>query len=627
MIFNTVYCAFQSQPLCQWLAGLCLLEARKYEDALLILSKDDTNQTVSVAMTSFSIPPIGEYCILEGFTPRGLQSALLLLKGQVYEKLENRAHAAEYFRIALKNDVYCYQAFHLLEQHHMLTSVEEKELLSSLPFKEQCYENDLLPAVYEILLNKYQSIPQMSLTPALSHPRLSESLDVEVARAEKLYHACAFRQCLSKTQDILKRDPYHPNCLPIHIACLMELKKINQLFYLAHKLVELMPEKAVSWFAVGCYYVIIGKQDTARRYLAKANSLDQLFGPVWLVYGHSLSKEKEHDQAMAAYLCASKLMKGCHLPLLCIGIECGQTNDIRLAERFLNQAKLLAPCDPFLLLELGVVAFQEKDYLMAETHFQTALSCVHQYNQHIIPEKWEPLLNNLGHTCRKLGKFEDALRYHQEALMLSPQNPSTISCIGFVLALQNKTEEAVEMFHKALSLQRDHIFSKHMLQRTLEHLINSSPPFEEDDTFPSTLHTEVILTKSKPNSEPPFKIYEDPNHSSSNKTDGSKTKSGTGAGIVRVRPCRELVVPMGLYLTVFQAEVAAIMECAREKLRLRCRSKTINIFTDSQAALMALDSCVFKSTCCPLIFCLGLLSSRFFPCQNQQYDCLLGSWS
>ncbi|XP_046662759.1 cell division cycle protein 16 homolog [Homalodisca vitripennis] len=191
----------KSQPLCQWLAGLCLLEARKYEDALLILSKDDTNQTVSVAMTSFSIPPIGEYCILEGFTPRGLQSALLLLKGQVYEKLENRAHAAEYFRIALKNDVYCYQAFHLLEQHHMLTSVEEKELLSSLPFKEQCYENDLLPAVYEILLNKYQSIPQMSLTPALSHPRLSESLDVEVARAEKLYHACAFRQCLSKTQE------------------------------------------------------------------------------------------------------------------------------------------------------------------------------------------------------------------------------------------------------------------------------------------------------------------------------------------------------------------------------------------------------------------------------------------
>lgn len=29
---------------------------------------------------------------------------------------------------------------------------------------------------------------------------------------------------------ILKKDPYHNSCLPVHIACLVELKKTNGKF-------------------------------------------------------------------------------------------------------------------------------------------------------------------------------------------------------------------------------------------------------------------------------------------------------------------------------------------------------------------------------------------------------------
>ena len=32
----------------------------------------------------------------------------------------------------------------------------------------------------------------------------------------------------------------------------------------------------------------------------------------------------------------------------------------------------------------------------------------------VIPNKWEALLNNLGHTCRKMKKYEEALEYHQQ---------------------------------------------------------------------------------------------------------------------------------------------------------------------------------------------------------------------
>jgi len=68
----------------------------------------------------------------------------------------------------------------------------------------------------------------------------------------------------------------------------------------------------VSWFAVGCYYLLsgTGKQELARRYLSKSTSLNRVFGPSWLAYGHSFAAENEHDQAMAAYFTASQLMKG-----------------------------------------------------------------------------------------------------------------------------------------------------------------------------------------------------------------------------------------------------------------------------------------------------------------------------
>ena len=102
-------------------------------------------------------------------------------------------------------------------------------------------------------------------------------------------------------------DPYHSSCLPLHIAVLVELKKSNDLFYLAHNLVDVYPGKAVAWFAVGCYYMLVNKHETARRFLSKATSLDRVYGPAWLAFGHSFAAENEHDQAMAAYFTASQV--------------------------------------------------------------------------------------------------------------------------------------------------------------------------------------------------------------------------------------------------------------------------------------------------------------------------------
>jgi anaphase-promoting complex subunit 6 len=86
-----------------------------------------------------------------------------------------------------------------------------------------------------------------------------------------------------------------------------------------------------------------------------------VYGPAWLAFGHSFASDNEHDQAMAAYFTASQLMKGCHLPILYIGLEYGLTNNAKLAERFFSQALSIAPEDPFVLHEMGVIAFQNQE--------------------------------------------------------------------------------------------------------------------------------------------------------------------------------------------------------------------------------------------------------------------------
>jgi anaphase-promoting complex subunit 6 len=61
------------------------------------------------------------------------------------------------------------------------------------------------------------------------------------------------------------------------------------------------------------------------------------------------------------YLILKFLVCRCHLPVLYIGLEYGLTNNPKLAERFFNQALTIAPEDPFVLHEMGVIAFQNQE--------------------------------------------------------------------------------------------------------------------------------------------------------------------------------------------------------------------------------------------------------------------------
>ncbi|XP_057663630.1 cell division cycle protein 16 homolog isoform X2 [Diorhabda carinulata] len=513
---------------CTYLTARCLYEANELVEALKVVNNIDN--VSSVSKDGFSSPFNNSTPVVFENSPKNqAYSAFLLLKGKILEGMDNRGLAADCYKQALYMDVYCYEAFDSLIKYQMLTHLEEEELLKSLPICEQCSPEsaEILYVLYGSKLKKYhthtnkpstfddKSIditnnphPSTVRTPSIvitssvlknndkntkktdendqmhvddnsASIKLKNSLDLRVAEAERLYYNCDYRSCSALTENILKIDPYHDGCLPIHISCQVELKQSNKLFSLAHNLVDLYPNLAISWFAVGCYYYIIGKSDFARRYLAKATCLDRLFGPAWLAYGHSFAIENEHDQAMAAYFKASQLMKGCHLPLLYIGLECGLTNNVRLADKFFQQAQNIAPDDPFIMHEKGVIAFQNLDYETAEIQFRKALERVRRIRKGIILQRWSPLLNNLGHTCRKLQKYEESLDFHNQALLLHPQSAGTFAAIAYVNVLMENYEEAVEWFHKALGLKRDDAFSTTMLNYVIDKLTEDKLPYPD----------------------------------------------------------------------------------------------------------------------------------------------------
>jgi len=81
----------------------------------------------------------------------------------------------------------------------------------------------------------------------------------------------------------------------------------------------------------------------------------------------------------------------------------------------------------------------------AERHFRSALKVL-KYNQHssTLPNRYDTLLNNMGHVLRKLGKYPDAIEFHKKALHMSPQDAASYSSIGLIYCMMGEWNKAVE---------------------------------------------------------------------------------------------------------------------------------------------------------------------------------------
>ncbi|XP_049870885.1 cell division cycle protein 16 homolog [Pectinophora gossypiella] len=419
--------------------------------------------------------------------------------------LERREAAAAALAAALRADVACVEALDMLLEQHALTPAQESELLESLPISSQLggAEGALVRAAYSERLKRHAPpAPPDELCPSLEACR-GRTAEAACGRARRLAAACRWGAALSALDGL---DPW---CCPeVRVACLVELRRASQLFALAHTLVDAYPHSWQAWYAVGCYYYLIGKSEFARRYLSKAKSVEPGAGCVWLAYGHSFASDSEHDQAMAAYFKASQLMPGCHVPALYVGVECSLLNNVTMCERFLaraaslyqnqNTSEVVEECDenksswerlagvvqePHVAHEAGCAALAAAQPGAARALWLRALAAAGAGDAGQVSARWAPTLDALGHACRQLGQPAEALQWHERALALRPGRASTYAAMGLCLALLGRETEAADALHSALAKDPDDVVSLALLDAIVDRL-DSALTEEEIPQFP-----------------------------------------------------------------------------------------------------------------------------------------------
>ncbi|KAJ0177638.1 hypothetical protein K1T71_006511 [Dendrolimus kikuchii] len=440
-------------------------------------------------------------------------AGVLVWQARALSSLERREAAAEALSSALRADCACYEALDLLLEQHALTPRQERELIESLPINSQlgAAEGALLRAAYRERLNRYAPAPAVPPPPDVDDPITTEAEEVysrtaeaAACRGRRLTAACRWKEALAALDSA---DPWC--CVEVRTACLVELKRSADLFAFAHTLVDAYPNAWTSWFAVGCYYYVIGKSEFARRYLSKAKSLEPGAGCVWLAYAHSFAQEKEHDQAMAAYFKASQVMAGCHLPPMYVAVECSLLNNTAMCEKFLARAAELhndnegageqpaeeseaenvdgwavlvgAVGEAHLAHEAGVAAFAGGDADAAKALFLKALDAANAQHGGVfavingdselgmkLSPRWAATLDALGHACRVSGQPLEGLQWHERALALRPGRPQTYAAIGLCLALLSREAEAAHFLHTALAKDPDDVVSLALLDAIMD---------------------------------------------------------------------------------------------------------------------------------------------------------------
>ncbi|ANB13281.1 anaphase promoting complex subunit CDC16 [Sugiyamaella lignohabitans] len=414
-----------------------------------------------------------------------IEASLCFLRGQIYTNDNNFDKAKECYREAVKIDAKCYEAFDELVTNNLMTPQEEWDFLKSLDFEGSAGSGnaELVKALYSIRLGKYINLAEYKEAHSLltDYYGLGENPDILLSQADALLTQNRHRECLHVCEKILSHDKFKFAALPNYLACLYELGSRNRLFQLAHELVASSPQEAVSWQAVGVYYMVINKISEARRYFSKASMMNPYFAPAWVGFAHTFAAEKEHEQAISAYSTAARLFPGSHLPTLFLGMQHLQLGNVTLADDYLATSYNVCKTDPLLLNEMGVVYYEKREYERAESFFLKALEVASDLESD--PKSWLAIKSNLGHVYRRQENFDKSLTYFEEVLRVSPKDPGIHTSMGLVNLMASRTMLAIENFNDALSLSPGDPITSDLLKKALQEHSRSLELATVDDRF------------------------------------------------------------------------------------------------------------------------------------------------
>lgn len=130
---------------------------------------------------------------------------------------------------------------------------------------------------------------------------LVNSIKVQLAKAEWYYHRGSYSESYLITKQLLKNSPEAWELYPVHLSCCFELKKQTELYQTGQELSRINPETAVTWFAIGVYYMCIKRYYEARKSFGRAHAVDKNFSHAWIGFGNAFAGQEETEQVWSKF--------------------------------------------------------------------------------------------------------------------------------------------------------------------------------------------------------------------------------------------------------------------------------------------------------------------------------------
>ncbi|CCW67984.1 unnamed protein product [Phytomonas sp. Hart1] len=361
--------------------------------------------------------------------------------------------AVRYYKIALEKDPFCGEALMSMVKRKLLTPKEISDFIDTLRFPP---EAEIIKKCYKAKLN----ITNMDSD-------WSQDLPPNLALLQKVrreYERNNLHKALLLISNFLERDPYDRDAVCLYLCTLIDMNATPKLFEEAHFLTKNKSRSELAVYAIGCYYYSLSNFERAGRYFCRATELDCYFAEAWVAYGHCYSKLEEGEQALDVYRRAMNFFPGLTECLTFSGMQYSRIHQWPIAVCFFEESLKKSPNNPLVLNEMGVV-------FVRNGNLQEALKFFYQaYNN--LPNKENPserqdcILFNLATILRKLGEYNEAIKYYTQYVKCRPGAGHAHCALGFTYHLLGNLKVAIMHYHRVLSIKLDS-FCRGLLDRAL----------------------------------------------------------------------------------------------------------------------------------------------------------------
>ncbi|OII76567.1 TPR repeat-containing protein [Cryptosporidium andersoni] len=258
----------------------------------------------------------------------------------------------------------------------------------------------------------------------------------------------------------------------IYVCALTECKDTGSILKLSQIVNKKAPLSAISLFIMGCYYFNQNLYSKAIHLYRKTIEKEPGFFEAYLALGHSLAMDNNYDQALAIYESLQTNWKGSYLGVFYQGIEYMRNKKLDLAYEFLKESYQLAPYDPYVLNEYGILLFNNKNFVEASSIFkQASQNC--NTDHFTKRDLYYKIQANLGlsliwsymytSNCTEDNILDEAINCLNRYIKVHhlKTNPSIKLGLAISLHLRAKFEEASKLY---LSLMSEQYFNSQLLQ-------------------------------------------------------------------------------------------------------------------------------------------------------------------